>query len=189
MDIMHPDGSTPINEMIIFPSYVSLSSQVSAVAVHCAVCWHLAMGNSSFIARGARFYTTRVTAREFQNGVPGSRSSDRLNKLTPELNPSAQRWLTRIFTGGFASWTVHFDFCVKNQQMQQLFIHLINYVVAPTCFGIILPSAGSVPSAFWEMQNWGAVDRILWMGVLCLVTRCVAIWVRRVRANIVVVNE
>jgi hypothetical protein len=25
-------------------------------------------------------------------------------------------------------------------------------------------------SAFWEMLNWGAVDRILWMGVLCLVT-------------------
>jgi hypothetical protein len=23
--------------------------------------------------------------------------------------------------------------------------------------------SGSVPSAFWEMLNWGAVDRILWM--------------------------
>jgi hypothetical protein len=43
-------------------------------------------------------------------------------------------------------------------------------MVAPTCFGIILPSSGSVPSAFWEMLNWGAVDRILWMGVLCPVT-------------------
>jgi hypothetical protein len=42
-------------------------------------------------------------------------------------------------------------------------------MVAPTCFGITLPSSGSVPSAFWEMLNWGAVDRILWMGVLCLV--------------------
>jgi hypothetical protein len=49
-------------------------------------------------------------------------------------------------------------------------------MVAPTCFGITLPSSGSVPSAFWEMLNWGAVDRILWMGVLCLVTWCVAIW-------------
>ena len=45
-------------------------------------------------------------------------------------------------------------------------------MVAPTCFGITLPSSGSVPSAFWEMLNWGAVDRILWMGVLCLVTWC-----------------
>jgi hypothetical protein len=27
-----------------------------------------------------------------------------------------------------------------------------------------------VPSALWEMLNWGAVDRILWMSVLCLVT-------------------
>jgi hypothetical protein len=49
-------------------------------------------------------------------------------------------------------------------------------MVAPTCFGITLPSSGSVPSAFWEMLNWGAVYRILWMGVLCLVTICVAIW-------------
>jgi hypothetical protein len=43
-------------------------------------------------------------------------------------------------------------------------------MVSPTCFGIKLPLAGSVPSAFWEMLNWRAVDRILWMGVLCLVT-------------------
>jgi hypothetical protein len=25
-------------------------------------------------------------------------------------------------------------------------------------------------SAFWEMVNWEEVDRILWMGMLCLVT-------------------
>jgi hypothetical protein len=52
-------------------------------------------------------------------------------------------------------------------------------MVAPTCFGITLPSSGSVPSAFWEMLNWGAVDRILWMGVLCLVTwmnNCCICW-------------
>jgi hypothetical protein len=49
-------------------------------------------------------------------------------------------------------------------------------MVAPTCFGITLSSSGSVPSAFWEMLNWGAVDRILWMGVVCLVMWCVAIW-------------
>jgi hypothetical protein len=45
-------------------------------------------------------------------------------------------------------------------------------MVAPTRFGITLPSLGSVPSAFWEMLNWGPVDRILCMGVLCLVTWC-----------------
>jgi hypothetical protein len=45
-------------------------------------------------------------------------------------------------------------------------------MVAPTCFGITLPSSGSVPSAFWEMLNWEAIDRILWMGVLCLVAWC-----------------
>jgi hypothetical protein len=42
-------------------------------------------------------------------------------------------------------------------------------MVAPIWIGITLPSSGSVPSAFWEMLNWGAVDRILSMGVLCLV--------------------
>jgi hypothetical protein len=45
-------------------------------------------------------------------------------------------------------------------------------MIAPTCFGISLSSSGSVPSAFWEMLKWGAVDRMLWMGVLCLVTWC-----------------
>jgi hypothetical protein len=39
-----------------------------------------------------------------------------LNFLTPELNPSPQRYLTRFFTGNFASWTVHFfNVCVKNE--------------------------------------------------------------------------
>jgi hypothetical protein len=48
-------------------------------------------------------------------------------------------------------------------------------MVAPGCFGITSLSSGSVPSAFWEMINWGAVDRILWMGVLFLVTWCVRV--------------
>jgi hypothetical protein len=43
-------------------------------------------------------------------------------------------------------------------------------MVAPRCLGILLPSSGSVPNAFSEMLNWGAVERILRMGVLCLVT-------------------
>jgi hypothetical protein len=50
-----------------------------------------------------------------------------LNSITPELNPSAHRCLARFFTEDFASWTVHFvNTCVKNQQMQQLFIQFIN---------------------------------------------------------------
>jgi hypothetical protein len=52
-----------------------------------------------------------------------------INTLTPELNPSSQRCLTRFITGDFSTWTVHFvNVCVKNQQMQQLFIQFINYV-------------------------------------------------------------
>jgi hypothetical protein len=42
--------------------------------------------------------------------------------LTPELNRSALRCLTRFFTWKFASVTVHFvNICVKTQKMQQLF--------------------------------------------------------------------
>jgi hypothetical protein len=48
-------------------------------------------------------------------------------------------------------------------------------MVYPTCFGITLPLSGSVPSAFWAVLNWGAVDRILWMGVLCLGAWCVSV--------------
>jgi hypothetical protein len=57
--------------------------------------------------------------------------SSLFNRLMPELNPSAQRCLTRSFTGDFASSTAHFvniHVWVKNQQMQQLFIQFINYV-------------------------------------------------------------
>jgi MFS-type transporter involved in bile tolerance (Atg22 family) len=46
-------------------------------------------------------------------------------------------------------------------------------MLSSTRLDITLPSSGSVPSAFWEMFNWGAIYRILWMGVLCLVTWCV----------------
>jgi hypothetical protein len=48
-------------------------------------------------------------------------------------------------------------------------------MVSPPCFGTTLPSSGSVPSDLWQMFSWGTVGRILWMGVLCLVTWCVAI--------------
>jgi hypothetical protein len=51
------------------------------------------------------------------------------NPLTSELNPSAQRCLTRFFTGDFASWTMYLvNICVKNQQIHQLFIQFINSV-------------------------------------------------------------
>jgi hypothetical protein len=52
-----------------------------------------------------------------------------ISPLTPELNPSAQRCLTKFFTGDFASSSVHFvSVCVKTQEMQQLLIPFINYV-------------------------------------------------------------
>jgi hypothetical protein len=96
------------------------------------------------------------------------------NPLTPELNSSAQRCLTT-----FLLRILLLEPCISliyawkpNKYTNYSFRFLIMYVAA-TCFGIKLPSSGSVPSAFWEMLNWGSVDRILWMGVLCLVTWCV----------------
>jgi hypothetical protein len=53
----------------------------------------------------------------------------KINPLTPELNPSAQRCLTRFFTRDFASLTVHFvNICVKNNKYTNyLFSLLIMY--------------------------------------------------------------
>jgi hypothetical protein len=63
-----------------------------------------------------------------QHITNGTDEITHVNPLTSELNPSAQRRLTKFFTGDFASWTVRFvNICVKNQQMQQLFIQFINY--------------------------------------------------------------
>jgi hypothetical protein len=88
-----------------------------------------------------------------------------------------QHCLTRFFTGDFDSWTMHFiNTCVKDQQIHQLFIQFISYVwyllhvLALHCHP---QGAFLVPSERWSF--WGAVDRILWMGVLCLVAWCVVI--------------
>jgi hypothetical protein len=49
--------------------------------------------------------------------------------LTPELNPSTQRCLTRFFTGDFGFLNCAFsNICVKTQQIHQLDIQFINYV-------------------------------------------------------------
>jgi hypothetical protein len=69
------------------------------------------------------------------------------NPLTPELNSSAQRCLTRFLLGILLlePW-ISLIYALKIQQIHQLLIQFI-------CFGITLPSSGSVPSAFWEMLN------------------------------------
>jgi hypothetical protein len=55
----------------------------------------------------------------------------RLHNINPltEIKSLCSMLSDEIFTEDFASWTVHFvNICVKNQQMQQLFIQFINYV-------------------------------------------------------------
>jgi hypothetical protein len=43
----------------------------------------------------------RQLRKDFNHNLPFSVLT--INPLTPELNPSAQRYLTRYFTGDFAS--------------------------------------------------------------------------------------
>jgi hypothetical protein len=80
-----------------------------------------------------------------------------LNPLTPELNPSAQRCLTRFLTGDFASWTEHFvNICVKNHQIHQLFIQFINYVwqlLHVSALHCHLQGAFLVPSERWSIEE------------------------------------
>jgi hypothetical protein len=86
-------------------------------------------------------------------GQPVGSSNATVNPLTQELNSSAQRCLTRFFTGDFVSWTVHFvHICVKNYQIQQLFIPFFNYV--------------------WYLLDVSALDRHLQGSFLVLSKRC-----------------
>jgi hypothetical protein len=64
-----------------------------------------------------------------ENGKNKENLITRINPLTPELNPSAQRCLTRFVTEDCVSSIMHFvNICVKNHQIHQLFIQFINYV-------------------------------------------------------------
>jgi hypothetical protein len=93
------------------------------------------------------------------------------NPLTPELNPSAQRCLTRFVTVYFAlEPCISLIYAWKTNKYTNYSFSLLLCMVFPSCFGITLPSSGSVLIAFWEMLNWGAVDRIVWMDVVGLVT-------------------
>jgi hypothetical protein len=85
------------------------------------------------VPRSVRVIWTMLTAslrtHDAFTGKCKKTQARHINPLTPELIPSAQRCLTRIFTRNFASWTVQFiNICVNNQQTQQLFTQFINYV-------------------------------------------------------------
>jgi hypothetical protein len=73
-----------------------------------------------------------------------------INPLTPELNPSAQRCLTRNFYWGFCFLNPAFRYCIREKPTNATIIHSVYYLcmVASTCFCITLPSSGSIPSAF-----------------------------------------
>ena len=78
--------------------------------------------------------------------------------------------MDEIFYWGFC-FLHFFNICMKFNKYTNYSFSLLIMYGSSKCFGITLPSSGSVLSAFWEMLNWGAVDRILWMGVFSDVVR------------------
>jgi hypothetical protein len=97
-----------------------------------------------------------------------------INPLTLELNPSAQRCLTRFFTGDFVSWTVHFvNIYVKNQQIHLLFIQIINYewyLLHDSALHCHLQGVFLVPSARFSIEELS----IEYCGLVCWCVVCSA---------------
>jgi hypothetical protein len=90
--------------------------------------YYVKVGNSAVVI-GTQWFTGDIRLRRRTPRGNSWQGISAISPLTPVLNPSAQGCLTRFFTGDFASWTVHFfNIWVKNQQMQQLFIHFINNI-------------------------------------------------------------
>jgi hypothetical protein len=117
-------------------------------------------------------YTTVYNTNDFYVASNVATCFGSVNPLKPELNTSAHRCLTRFLLRIFLlEPCISLTYAWKTNKCNKYpFTVLIIYMVAPTCFGFTLSSSGSVYSALWEMLNWGVADRILWMGVLCLVT-------------------
>jgi hypothetical protein len=98
--------------------------------------WKVVSLSEKVVLRSPLFQKTHCLVNRFP--CAGGTSYGRLNDclmeawfipLTQELNPSAQRCMTRFFIGNLVSWTVRFvNICVKNQQIHQLIIQFINYV-------------------------------------------------------------
>jgi hypothetical protein len=108
--------------------HIHLFSSVSRYSLKVSTQWFVFAN-----LRGHTKWNCVVMKHKFGTLVPTPKGSGACcitsNPLTPELNPSAQRCLTRFVTGDFASRTVQFvNIRVKNQQLQQLFIQFINYV-------------------------------------------------------------
>jgi hypothetical protein len=118
-----------LGDCLCYPSiYAHVYRVNSSLQVPDQVCMHFSYP--------CKFFTIHLFHSAAHNhysnirkGIKTLKLHHKINPLTPELNPSAQRCLTRFIPGDFASWTIHFvNICVKTQQIRQLFIQFINYV-------------------------------------------------------------
>jgi hypothetical protein len=106
----------------------------------------------------------------------GDDASVFINPLTPELNPSAQRCLSRFLLGILLlEQCISLTYAWNTNKCNNYSFSLLIMYGSSYMFRHYIASLGSVPIAFWEMLNWGAADRILWTGVLCLVAWCTCV--------------
>jgi hypothetical protein len=121
-------------------------------------------GSSDLYSEGTNFETRFGYRISWQCGIVTAlacRFRVNVNRFTPELNPSAQRCLTRFLLG-----ILLLEPCVslidawKNQQMQQLLIQLINYVwyllhshqyINYNCFSDLFKHISAI---FKKKQSW-----------------------------------
>jgi hypothetical protein len=87
-----------------------------------------------------------------------------VNPLTPELNPSAQRCLTIFFIGILLHEPHFVNICVKNQEMQKLFLQFISYICSSYMFRHYIASPDTTrPCAIFYrlLLNWASLTRQL----------------------------
>jgi hypothetical protein len=128
-------------------------------------------------SRDSNFKNVKTMERRRSQSVEGrDYSTVHINPLIPELNPSAQRCLTRFFIGILLlELCVSLMYAWKTYKWNNYTFSLLIMYGSFYMFRHYIAILRGVSNAFWEMLNWGAVDRILWMGVLRLVTWSVAI--------------
>jgi hypothetical protein len=99
----------------IYPCYAAMF--ICLTALNSWVCIYPSFGfprdiylqrSQCILSQHVHIYQIRALKVLHKSKIYLRRTWKSIKPLMPELNPSAQRCLTRCFTGHFASWTVNF---------------------------------------------------------------------------------